>query len=246
MRKLIVNPAMCKVWENKTYNAYARIEFSDDGRLSICGVIGPMSNGDCKGGAGQCEDEIRKGMPTSEWTPEMLSKFCDIWDKWHLNDMHAECEHQRNLGWLEQAKEHIKLYHYKLNDKAARRQKEAKDAAIKSLKDGNTFRPNGDQIMYANLEYFYNTYEKIDADSELEQYYVPYKSCLGDPTEEVKTRGWVNYGEGNGQSLKGILGKPCPICGYKYGHGWNKVEVPQDIIDWLFALPETKNKPAWC
>jgi hypothetical protein len=23
----------------------------------------------------------------------------DLWDRWHLNDMRAECEHQRALGW---------------------------------------------------------------------------------------------------------------------------------------------------
>ena len=32
-------------------------------------------------------DEIRNGSPTDEWTTEMLNKLCDIWDRWHLNDM---------------------------------------------------------------------------------------------------------------------------------------------------------------
>lgn len=26
----------------------------------------------------------------------------ELWDRWHLNDMRAECEHQRALGWTYQ------------------------------------------------------------------------------------------------------------------------------------------------
>ena len=37
---------------------------------------------------------------------------------------------------------------------------------------------------------------------------------------------------------RGLLGKPCPVCGYKYGSAWLREEVPQDVIDWLFSLPE--------
>lgn len=43
----------------------------------------------------------------------------------------------------------------------------------------------------------------------------------------------------------GILCKPCPVCGYKYGTSWLMEEVPEDVIDWLFALPDTTVKPAW-
>ena len=76
MRKKIVSPAMCEVYNGKTARAFAKIEFSDDGRLSICGVIGPMGNGDCKGSAGQCVDSIREGKPCDGWDEEMLARFC--------------------------------------------------------------------------------------------------------------------------------------------------------------------------
>lgn len=33
------------------------------------------------------------------------------------------------------------------------------------------------------------------------------------------------------------LGKPCPICGYKYGCGWIFEPVPDEVIEWLFNLP---------
>lgn len=43
----------------------------------------------------------------------------------------------------------------------------------------------------------------------------------------------------------GVLCKPCPVCGYKYGTKWLKEDVPRDVIEWLFSLPETLVKPAW-
>lgn len=43
----------------------------------------------------------------------------------------------------------------------------------------------------------------------------------------------------------GVLGKPCPICGYKFGTEWRKKEVPKKVINFLEALPKSKKKPAW-
>jgi hypothetical protein len=34
--------------------------------------------------------------------------------------------------------------------------------------------------------------------------------------------------------------------GYKYGHKWNYEEIPNHIIEELFAFPASKVKPAWC
>lgn len=103
----VVNPCVCSTYYGKA-NAYAKIEY-EGGRLSICGVIGPKRNGDCMGSAGQCVDEIRSGKPTEDWTNEMLQKFCNIWDEWHLNDMRPYCKHMKELGWVEQTKERVKV-----------------------------------------------------------------------------------------------------------------------------------------
>ena len=99
--KKIINPCKCKVYiGTKEYyqNAYAEIEY-EDGILSIHGVIAPRSDGNCLGSCGQCIDEIRSGKPTEDWTDKMLQKFCDIWDRYHLNDMRPYCEHQKALNW---------------------------------------------------------------------------------------------------------------------------------------------------
>lgn len=41
------------------------------------------------------------------------------------------------------------------------------------------------------------------------------------------------------------LGKPCPICGYKYGSRWNYLPIPKEIIGFLKGLPDAEKKPAW-
>lgn len=69
----IVNPCVCSTYYGNA-KSYARIEYKN-GRLSICGVVGPKRNGDCTGSAGQCVDEIRRGKPVEDWTNEMLQKF---------------------------------------------------------------------------------------------------------------------------------------------------------------------------
>ena len=44
---------------------------------------------------------------------------------------------------------------------------------------------------------------------------------------------------------EGLLTKPCPECGYKYGTAWKCEEVPDDVLKWLDSLPESPIKPAW-
>ena len=243
--KKVINPCKSTGYhdngEEFPANAFVQIEYTN-GRLSISGVVGPKRNGDCYGSAGQCVDAIREGIPNAGWTKEMLEKLCNIWDEWHLNDMRAYCQHQKELGWREQAREEITLYHYRLTDFAYKAKENAKREAINSLKEGRTFVPTKEQSFFANLEYGLDVYGELS--EELVPYYNPKKSLYaGDHGfTAIKTRGWVTYEK---ESDKGLLCKPCPVCGYKYGTSWLKEDVPQEIIDWLFALPTTKADPLW-
>lgn len=106
------------------------------------------------------------------------------------------------------------------------------------MKNGETFTPTKDQSFYASLPYFLDVYE--DQNMEILSYYEPYNNSIHGKSE-TKTRGWIRFD----QSELGLLGKPCPVCGYKYGTEWKKEEVPKEVIDWLFALPETTIEPAW-
>jgi len=91
-------------------NVFIHVEFSNDGRLSITGVVGPMKNGNARGGAGQIIMEFKEYddrgyssiydiQPALYWDHEMIKDLFDVWDTWHLNDMRSACEHQRALGW---------------------------------------------------------------------------------------------------------------------------------------------------
>lgn len=237
MKVKVVNPCICEVYKGRA-NAFAKIEFSDDGRLSICGVIGPMSNGDCKGSAGQCVDEIRAGTPAREWTAEMLQKFCDIWAEWHLNDMHPECEHQRSLGWREQAAEIIDQYHWWLDD---RKLGAVKNRIAQDVLEGRTPELTEGERMAFNAPKWVVT--ATEEPPEPKAFYITGLK----PHERVRRgNAWYKGNTLGENDPRGILCKPCPVCGYEYGHGWQKVEVPQDVIDWLFSLPDTTVRPAWC
>lgn len=237
--KKVINPVRCEV-NGRFERGFCKVEFTN-GNLSISGVIGPRSNGGCKGSCGQCEDEIRKGIPTEGWTQEMVEKFCDIWDEWHLNDMRPYCQHQKKLGWDKLAGKPAKLYNYRLSRIAIGKRRAAESAALNALRNGEMFSPTEEQVRFATIPYSMQLPEEISGENAL--YYEPKKPLYpGDVgATEVKKLGWLKPDE----HPDGILCKPCPVCGYKYGSKWLKEEVPADVIDWLFALPETTVKPAW-
>ena len=78
---------------------YVTIKFQGS-RLSITGVEGPKRNGDCNGSCGQITDALSK-LTTIDpaWSMGQIVRLRDAWDRWHLNDMQAGCEHQRADGW---------------------------------------------------------------------------------------------------------------------------------------------------
>lgn len=239
--KKIINPCKCLVYTSfgteVLRNAFCKIEYNEsEGKFSITGVIAPTRNGNALGSAGQCVDEIRGGTPTDDWNKEMLNKFCDIWDRWHLNDLRPYCKHQKELGWDIIASEKVNIYHYKLTKEANNKKKEAEKRALECLRNGDTFIPTKSEIYFANLENF-----KDDISAEPPENYEPHKSVLYNSTYETKLLGWLRPDE----HPEGILTKPCPVCGYKYGTAWLKEEVPEDVIKWLSDLPETKITPAW-
>ena len=112
MIKKIVHPCDVPLWDGKKYPLFCRIEFSDGGRLSISGVIGPTKSGNAMGSCGQVDSNFwhptRRPDPelikpsalrfAKGWTLESWLKFLRYWDEWHLNDVRAECIHQRAMG----------------------------------------------------------------------------------------------------------------------------------------------------
>lgn len=75
----------------------------DGTRLSLTGVEGPKANGDAKGGCGQIVSVLseRELKVSPGWNREAIAKLAEVWDRWHLNDARAGCEHQRAEKWSE-------------------------------------------------------------------------------------------------------------------------------------------------
>lgn len=236
----IINPCMCKVYGNQSARAFVKIKYVD-GRLSFCGVIGPMKNGNAKGACGQCTDEIRAGIPVKGWNREMLDKLCQVWDEWHLNSARPYCQHQKELGWDKLARKKVTLYNYRLTKESMNKKENAEEEALLALREGRKFMPTEDQILYANMPYSIRRWEKLRG-KEAERYEPKKPLYPGDEGEtKIEALGWLHPEE----HPEGILGKPCPICDYIYGSSWCKEDVPKEIIDWLFSLPEAEVKPAW-
>lgn len=86
----IVTP--CKI---SRFPVYVTIKYSN-GRLSITGVEGPYSDGNCYGSCGQIT--LNAGDAAYGWTPEDVNRLRQIWRRWHLNGMRAGSPAQER--WL--------------------------------------------------------------------------------------------------------------------------------------------------
>lgn len=80
-------------------SVFVKVKF-DGKRLSISGVEGPTHGGNAKGSCGQITispQTYNKYAPG--WDKAKASMLQKLWDRWHLNDMRAGCEHQRAEKW---------------------------------------------------------------------------------------------------------------------------------------------------
>jgi hypothetical protein len=95
----IVRLGTRKIYGGRSYSVYCEITIKD-GKLSIHGVEGPLASGNCLGSCGQIDmGGLEMDSYAPGWSAELVEQFADVWDRWHLNDMQAGCEHQRALGW---------------------------------------------------------------------------------------------------------------------------------------------------
>lgn len=221
---------------------FCKVELTD-GKLSISGVEGPKSNGDCVGSCGQIDMHLRDQqdeiIPADGWDASKLRRFFEVWQEWHLNDMRPACNHQTGPEWTSKD---VSIYHFRLTDEASKMQRNAKDAALCALKTGAPFTPTPEQSEMASLDYSLTHYEP-NPPGKLGLYYRPKTPLYAGDTgaSETKKTGWLSQDE----HPEGFLSKPCPVCGYKYGSQWLREELPTDVVAFLQSLPETDKTPAW-
>lgn len=181
---------------------------------------------------GQCLDTIAPYMNNNP----VFSEILRLWDLYHLNDMHPECEHQHAAGWDKLANEKVTLYHWRMTREAMKEQDKAKKAALSALTAGKTFTPTTEQAFFAGLSYSLTTWTETPPE-EVAKYYEPKKSLYaGDGGHtETKALGWLREDE----HPEGILSRACPVCGYKYGTSWVYFPIPADDEKIIYKLLET-------
>lgn len=251
----VLRPGAVEVWKGAGKGSaplFLKVEYKE-GRLSISGAEGPRANGDCWGSCGQCVDALapsRLRELAPGWDRETVKRLRQTWEDWHLNDMRAGCVHQRAEKWAERGRKSVTLYHWRQMDKSRKARDEAEKAAQGALTRGETFAPTPEQVKAANSPWSRATWTP-EAPEGYEAARSLYPGDKG-PTES-KTLGWLYPLEAaNGGTIDeesthpdGLLCRPCPECGYKYGSAWLREEVPADVLRFLQELPEADAAPAW-
>lgn len=204
--------------------------------LSITGVEAPLSNGDCRGSAGQIDslmDETYLANITLEpgWTMEQVEKLLAVWRDYHLNDMKPGCDH-----WAEQGSDNReKLVIYKMGHSRHYYDlySAMKSRVDKAMDTEGQVTLTEEERFIRSLPYELEVADPNGIDEQLKPFYEVKKT-------ETKTAGWVYPKEHE----RGMLTRECKVCGLKYGSSWYIKQIPQSVIDWLTALPAaTKNLP---
>lgn len=248
MDKIVRIGSIKPEWMHREIDVFYKIEIKD-GNLSISGVIGPKSNGDAWGGCGQINMDFEHRNPADNdkrepnpikadsftfapgWDKEKWFNFLDIWGKWHLNNMRAGCVHQRE-NWETQAE--IELIEYSWSDKYYGMMKKAENGEL-TADEYQEFQEIALKVKNVTISYPHVKYpsplvlELLDGD------------WIKERKRETKTAGWISEAE----HPAGLLSKPCEVCGYKYGTAWLKQDLPEGVVEFLEALPDTDKHPAW-
>lgn len=206
------------------------MEYKEDGdkkRFSVSANVWNTRRTDIITG-GQCLDTIAPYIDSP-----LYSEILRLWELYHLNDMHPECEHQHAEGWHKIASKKVTLYHWRLTREASNEQKAAEKAAISALKAGETFTPSEQQTFVSCLPYSLTTHTDTPP-ADIAKYYEPRKPLYaGDKGHtETKACGWLREDE----HPEDILSKACPVCGYKYGTSWVYFPIPADDEAIIYKL----------
>jgi len=217
---------------------FCTVVIEEGDKLSISGVIGPKSNGDCLGSCGQIYDSIDLTSYAEGWDKESVSKFIDVWKNWHLNDMKAYTPDMKNAGWDDLASKEIFKFSYSRTDAAQEEFKQLERALIDAGIDQVVCPLNDRQKRLLKSERWITLYAYTKPqDPEFMELQIDYRTKM--PKIESKTLGWLSITE----HPDGLLGRE--LNGEKYGCKWYKHDLPQDIIDYIHALPAAKESNPW-
>lgn len=228
-------------WDSKPETVHVQYRVKG-GNLAITGVIGAKRNGDASGSAGQCQDEIRTARfvdYAAGWSAELVSKFLDVWDQWHLNDLRAGCVHR---GKGSAADEMLEVPVHTLTTEAYTMKKEAEERVLAAAAAGEPMPDLNASERFLLGESWFHGYQPEEV------------LAMGlHRVEKTKTQRagntWPVIPTGGGSHLsehpRGLLGVPCPECGHRYGSDWQREEIPPEVFSFLAALPYAEVLCPW-
>ncbi len=243
---------------------YCGIKYTE-GHLSISGVIGPLKSGNALGSCGQINmsfwhrnSKKEKGLIKPDainfapkWNVEQWLDFLDVWEKYHLNDLRAGCEHQRKEEWGKKELTLVRVENHLWRYSSIINYAEIKFAFKDIEKCYKTGKFNPKLLIKKYSHSACKAYIFAIQDALEGKVFIPCKGSTSSTwvgedkpikiVTEKKLSSWVYPSEHS----EGVLTKPCSVCGYKYGTAWLKEEVSEETINFLLSLPDTDKEPAW-
>ena len=93
----VVRVGTVKTRGGRGASVYCHIRYGNN-RLAISGVVGPLPKGNCLGSCGQIRADWTPIVNYAKgWTPGKVSRFLNVWDRWHLNDMQPGTSEQMDF-----------------------------------------------------------------------------------------------------------------------------------------------------
>jgi hypothetical protein len=234
-------------------DVFCRVELDTNNkgqqRLSITGVVGPKVNGNAWGGCGQIDQMLRQDLPklrmAEGWDRAKLTRFLDIWDKWHLNDMRAYDQEMQAAGWDVLARKEMLGWRYRLKAELLASRASLKENTRLALARGETVQYSPEQQKLVNLPHELVIWRYADeAEPAPPEGYERAKSLYahgGAGAPEHKTLGWL-YPKDHPD---GLLGRKLRPDGPAYGSGWYYHPLPDDVVEFLTSLPRSEKHAAW-
>ena len=169
---------------------------------------------------GQCIDSIWNEYHSQLKNRVLYMQIMELWTKWHLNDMNAGCKHQRAMHWGDKQ---LTIATHQLIDSVWSKQRALESKAKEMLATTGKVTVNKRDQELLNLQWRIEGPEKLPAN--LKKFY----ELKG---TEQKASGWVEPS----MHPEGVLTKPCPKCGYKYGTSWVYVGIETKDLKKIMEL----------
>lgn len=174
---------------------------------------------------GQCLDEIARFVKTP-----LFREIFRFWQLYHLNGMKAACEHQRAAGWEEIAAETVTAHIYTMTADAITERNAAERRIIEAAKRGETVTATEAEQKALNRKYEIKCFGD-ETPAEIGKYYKLKRT-------EEKRLGWLRETE----HPRGILGRACPVCGYRYGTSWLYSHIPEKDLERIREIIREANE----